>query len=150
MLVGYDEHGVPLKPAQIFEDVSSDYAQKTVTIEPFHHGHAGPDSSATSSASAVGVATASIHPCKHASVMKKVIERMNASVIEGAEEGGGCVGRRRSGKREEEEEGMERFYALSRGSRGRAMQRHRRRQTARMQQVRRTKQREKARRTWKG
>lgn len=81
-LVGYDEHGVPLKPAQIFEDVSSDYAQKTVTIEPFPHGHAGPDSSATSSASAVGVATASIHPCKHASVMKKVIERMNASVIE--------------------------------------------------------------------
>ncbi|CDU23793.1 related to AUT1-essential for autophagocytosis [Sporisorium scitamineum] len=81
-LVGYDEHGVPLKPTQIFEDVSSDYAQKTVTIEPFPHGHAGPDSSATSSASAVGVATASIHPCKHASVMKKVIERMNASVIE--------------------------------------------------------------------
>ncbi|SJX60220.1 related to AUT1-essential for autophagocytosis [Sporisorium reilianum f. sp. reilianum] len=81
-LVGYDEHGVPLKPAQIFEDVSSDYAQKTVTIELFPHGHAGPDSSATSSASAVGVATASIHPCKHASVMKKVIERMNASVIE--------------------------------------------------------------------
>ena len=81
-LVGYDEHGIPLKPAQIFEDVSSDYAQKTVTIEPFPHGHAGPDSSATSSASTVGVATASIHPCKHASVMKKVIERMNASVIE--------------------------------------------------------------------
>lgn len=84
-LVGYDEHGVPLKPAQIFEDVSSDYAQKTVTIEPFPHGHAGPDSSASSTASsaaAVGVATASIHPCKHASVMKKVIERMNASVIE--------------------------------------------------------------------
>lgn len=84
-LVGYDEHGVPLKPAQIFEDVSSDYAQKTVTIEPFPHGHAGPDSSASSTASSaatVGVATASIHPCKHASVMKKVIERMNASVIE--------------------------------------------------------------------
>ncbi|TKY90438.1 hypothetical protein EX895_000436 [Sporisorium graminicola] len=95
-LVGYDEHGVPLKPAQIFEDVSSDYAQKTVTIEPFPHGHAGPDSSATTSASAVGVATASIHPCKHASVMKKVIERMNASVIEeqrkAAAASGGAVG----------------------------------------------------------
>jgi ubiquitin-like-conjugating enzyme ATG3 len=25
---------------------------------------------------------ASIHPCKHANVMKKIIERMNASVIE--------------------------------------------------------------------
>ena len=67
-LVGYDEHGRLLKPSQIFEDVSSDYAQKTVTIEPFPH-------SATMS-------TASIHPCKHASVMKKVIERMNASVVE--------------------------------------------------------------------
>ncbi|KDN39016.1 hypothetical protein K437DRAFT_259218 [Tilletiaria anomala UBC 951] len=67
-LVGYDEHGRPLKPAQIFEDVSSDYAQKTVTIEPFPH-------SATMS-------TASIHPCKHANVMKKVIERMNVSIVE--------------------------------------------------------------------
>ena len=67
-LVGYDEHGRLLKSLQIFEDVSSDYAQKTVTIEPFPH-------SATMS-------TASVHPCKHASVMKKVIERMNASVVE--------------------------------------------------------------------
>lgn len=67
-LVGYDENGVPLKPSQIFEDISSDYAQKTVTIEPFPH-------SATMS-------TASIHPCKHASVMKKVIERMDAGVRE--------------------------------------------------------------------
>lgn len=66
-LVGYNESGQPLKPAEIFEDVSSDYAQKTVTVEPFPHGN---------------LSTASIHPCKHASVMKKVIERMNASVIE--------------------------------------------------------------------
>lgn len=91
-LVGYDEHGVPLKPAQIFEDVSSDYAQKTVTIEPFPHGHAGPDSSATSASSAVGVATASIHPCKHASVMKKVIERMNASVVQEQRKAAGATG----------------------------------------------------------
>ncbi|PWN48386.1 hypothetical protein IE53DRAFT_333803 [Violaceomyces palustris] len=85
-LVGYDEHGVPLKPAQIFEDVSSDYAQKTVTIEPFPHGNAGPDmlnaNAGGGSSSGGGPATASIHPCKHASVMKKVIERMNASVVE--------------------------------------------------------------------
>ncbi|KAK0546130.1 E2-like enzyme [Tilletia horrida] len=67
-LVGYDEHGAPLKPAQIFEDVSSDYAQKTVTIEPFPH--------------ATNMSTASVHPCRHASVMKKIIERMNASVVE--------------------------------------------------------------------
>lgn len=91
-LVGYDEHGVPLKPSQIFEDVSSDYAQKTVTIEPFPHGHAGPDGSSPSSSSA-SVATASIHPCKHASVMKKVIERMNVTVVEEqkkAKEGAGA------------------------------------------------------------
>ncbi|CAD6893153.1 unnamed protein product [Tilletia controversa] len=67
-LVGYDEHGAPLKPAQIFEDVSSDYAQKTVTIEPFPH--------------AASMSTASVHPCRHASVMKKIIERMNGSVVE--------------------------------------------------------------------
>lgn len=68
-LVGYDEHGQPLKPSQIFEDVSSDYAQKTVTIEPFPH-------------SKEGWSTASIHPCKHASVMRKVIERMDRGVKE--------------------------------------------------------------------
>jgi ubiquitin-like-conjugating enzyme ATG3 len=66
-LVGYNESGQPLKPAEIFEDISSDYAQKTVTVEPFPHGN---------------MSTASIHPCKHASVMKKVIERMNAGVVE--------------------------------------------------------------------
>lgn len=82
-LVGYDESGQPLKPAEIFEDVSSDYAQKTVTVEPFPHGN---------------MSTASIHPCKHASVMKKVIERMNASVVEEqrkallATRGGGASG----------------------------------------------------------
>jgi ubiquitin-like-conjugating enzyme ATG3 len=66
-LVGYNESGQPLKPAEIFEDISSDYAQKTVTVEPFPHGN---------------MSTASIHPCKHASVMKKVIERMNTGVVE--------------------------------------------------------------------
>jgi len=67
-LLGYDENGVPLTPPQIFQDVSADHALKTVTIEAFPH-------SATLQA-------ASVHPCKHASVMKKVIERMNASVVE--------------------------------------------------------------------
>ncbi|KAH8107885.1 putative E2-like enzyme [Cristinia sonorae] len=68
-LVGYDEKNrTPLTPAQIFQDVSADHAFKTVTIEPFPH-------SATLQA-------ASVHPCKHASVMKKVIERMNQNVME--------------------------------------------------------------------
>ncbi|KAI0081934.1 putative E2-like enzyme [Panus rudis PR-1116 ss-1] len=67
-LIGYDENRTPLTPAQIFQDVSADHAFKTVTIEAFPH-------SATLQA-------ASVHPCKHASVMKKVIERMNQGVIE--------------------------------------------------------------------
>ncbi|THU94195.1 hypothetical protein K435DRAFT_966985 [Dendrothele bispora CBS 962.96] len=66
-LLGYDENRTPLTPAQIFQDVSADHAQKTVTIEPFPH-HSS-------------LQAASVHPCKHASVMKKVIERMNNSVI---------------------------------------------------------------------
>jgi len=67
-LVGFDEAGNPLTQSQVFQDVSADHAFKTVTIEPFPH---------SSKLSAV-----SVHPCKHASVMKKVIERMNAGVVE--------------------------------------------------------------------
>jgi len=67
-LLGYDESGNPLTPSQVFQDVSAEHAFKTVTIEPFPH-------SATLTA-------ASVHPCKHASVMKKVIERMNAGITE--------------------------------------------------------------------
>ncbi|KAF9526931.1 autophagocytosis associated protein [Crepidotus variabilis] len=66
-LIGYDENGTPLTPTQIFEDISADHAHKTVTIEPFIHS--------------TSLQAASVHPCKHASVMKKVIERMNNSVV---------------------------------------------------------------------
>ena len=57
-----------MKPAQIFQDVPADHAFKTVTIEPFAHSNS--------------LQAALVHPCKHASVMKKIIERMNAGVIE--------------------------------------------------------------------
>lgn len=57
-----------MTPSQIFQDVSADHAFKTVTIEPFPHSST--------------LQAASVHPCKHASVMKKVIERMNAGVVE--------------------------------------------------------------------
>ncbi|RPD57530.1 hypothetical protein L226DRAFT_481697 [Lentinus tigrinus ALCF2SS1-7] len=67
-LIGYDENGTPLTPSQIFQDVSADHAFKTVTIEAFPHS--------------TSLQAASVHPCKHASVMKKVIERMNQGVIE--------------------------------------------------------------------
>ncbi|KAF9073659.1 autophagocytosis associated protein [Rhodocollybia butyracea] len=66
-LLGYDENRTPLTPSQIFQDISADHATKTVTIEPFPHS--------------TSLQAASVHPCKHASVMKKVIERMNNSVV---------------------------------------------------------------------
>ncbi|KAJ7077291.1 putative E2-like enzyme [Mycena belliarum] len=67
-LIGYDENRTPLTPPQIFQDISADHALKTVTIEAFPHS--------------ASLQAASVHPCKHASVMKKVIERMNTSVVE--------------------------------------------------------------------
>ncbi|KAJ6521917.1 putative E2-like enzyme [Mycena vulgaris] len=67
-LIGYDENRTPLTPSQIFQDISADHALKTVTIEAFPHS--------------ASLQAASVHPCKHASVMKKVIERMNNSVVE--------------------------------------------------------------------
>jgi ubiquitin-like-conjugating enzyme ATG3 len=66
-LIGYDENRTPLTPQHIFQDISADHAHKTVTIEPFIHS--------------ASLQAASVHPCKHASVMKKVIERMNSSVV---------------------------------------------------------------------
>lgn len=69
-LLGYDENSKTLTPAEVFQDVSADHAFKTVTIEPFPHS--------------TTLQAASVHPCKHASVMKKVIERMNAGIEEQA------------------------------------------------------------------
>ncbi|CAG8588068.1 3460_t:CDS:2 [Paraglomus occultum] len=65
-LFGYDEHRRPLTSVQIFEDVSQDYAKKTVTIETHPH---------------LNMSLASIHPCRHAQVMKKIIEKMNDESI---------------------------------------------------------------------
>ncbi|CAL8470212.1 g9754 [Coccomyxa elongata] len=63
-LVGYDENRQPLKPNQILEDVSEEHARKTITVDPFPN---------------TGVQAASIHPCKHASVMKKLGSMAEAS-----------------------------------------------------------------------
>lgn len=46
----------------MFQDVPSDHAFKTMTMETFPHS---------------GQLLASVHPCKHASVMKKFIDRMD-------------------------------------------------------------------------
>ncbi|CAK0889167.1 unnamed protein product [Prorocentrum cordatum] len=58
-LFGYDEGGRPLKPEEVYEDVLCEYVAKTVTVDPHPLS---------------GTPTVSIHPCKHALVMKKVIQ----------------------------------------------------------------------------
>lgn len=84
-LIGYDANGIPLQPNQIFEDVASDYAYKTVTIEPFPHGIPGASATHTllatqmaskKSTRSLPVHIATIHPCKHASMMRKMIHQI--------------------------------------------------------------------------
>jgi len=63
-LFGYDENRQPLKPEQVLQDISQDHANKTVTIATHPH---------------TGIPQAYIHPCRHAEVMKKIVERMKES-----------------------------------------------------------------------
>jgi len=60
-LFGYDENRKPLKPEQVLQDISQDHVNKTVTIATHPH---------------LQIPEAYIHPCKHAAVMKKLIQRM--------------------------------------------------------------------------
>uniref|UniRef100_A0A3Q4ATW2 Ubiquitin-like-conjugating enzyme ATG3 n=1 Tax=Mola mola TaxID=94237 RepID=A0A3Q4ATW2_MOLML len=69
-LFGYDEDRQPLSVEQMYEDISQDHVKKTVTIE--NHPHLPPP------------AMCSVHPCRHAEVMKKIIETVA--------EGGGELG----------------------------------------------------------
>lgn len=69
-LFGYDENRKPLTVEQMYEDVSQDHAKKTVTMETHPH--------------LPGPPMASVHPCKHAEVMKKIIQTVT--------EGGGELG----------------------------------------------------------
>ena len=62
-LQGYDEAGALLTPEQTFEDIASDYVHKTVSIE--NHPH-------------LPIVTAYIHPCRHAEVMKRMIDVMKS------------------------------------------------------------------------
>src|SRR5690606_40355153 len=59
-LFGYNENGQPLEPLKIMEDIYADYSKKTVTIETHPH---------------LNTSHASIHPCRHAEMMKKMIDR---------------------------------------------------------------------------
>lgn len=60
-LSGFNVEGSPLKPAEMFEDIMGDYRDKTVTIEraPFEND----------------LTVVSIHPCRHAQVMKILMDR---------------------------------------------------------------------------
>nr|XP_014342360.1 PREDICTED: ubiquitin-like-conjugating enzyme ATG3 [Latimeria chalumnae] len=69
-LFGYNEQRQPLVVEEMYEDISQDHVKKTVTIE--NHPHLPPP------------AMCSVHPCRHAEVMKKIIETVA--------EGGGELG----------------------------------------------------------
>lgn len=69
-LFGYDESRKPLTVDEMYEDFSADHANKTITIE--NHPHLP------------GPPQASVHPCRHAQVMKKLIDQIT--------EGGGELG----------------------------------------------------------
>ncbi|KAK7207485.1 autophagy-related E2-like conjugation enzyme ATG3 [Myxozyma melibiosi] len=63
-LSGFNSSGSPLSPQEMFEDIVSEYKDKTVTIEtsPFLEN----------------TTMVSIHPCRHASVMKMLLSRAEA------------------------------------------------------------------------
>ncbi|KAJ0404369.1 hypothetical protein P43SY_001489 [Pythium insidiosum] len=61
-LFGYDEANAPLSADAMFEDIMQDYANRTVTMDPHPHRN--------------GVLHASIHPCQHAAVMKRIISNL--------------------------------------------------------------------------
>ncbi|XP_032243222.2 ubiquitin-like-conjugating enzyme ATG3 isoform X1 [Nematostella vectensis] len=58
-LYGYNENRKPLSVEEMYEDMSQDHAKKTVTIEAHPH---------------LPMTMASVHPCRHADVMKKIIQ----------------------------------------------------------------------------
>jgi len=67
-LSGYDAvTNQPLPPMAMMEDIVGDYKDKTVTLEDF--AFASPP-----------IKTASVHPCRHASVMKVLLDRADAAL----------------------------------------------------------------------
>lgn len=65
-LSGYTD-GQPLAPSLMMDDIVGDYKDKTVTLEDFPFF-------------ATTVKMASVHPCKHASVMKTLLDRADAAL----------------------------------------------------------------------
>lgn len=67
-LFGYDESRKALSVDEMYEDFSADHANKTITMEAHPHLPGPPQ--------------ASVHPCRHAQVMKKLIDQ----IVEGGGE----------------------------------------------------------------
>lgn len=69
-VIGYSsqDSSQPLTADEMFQDVMSDYANRTVTIDPHPHvaGH-----------------YASIHPCQHGAVMKTIVKNLTKASSEG-------------------------------------------------------------------
>lgn len=67
-LLGYNAHSnQPLPPMDMMDDIVGDYKDKTVTLEDFYFTNPS-------------IKTASIHPCRHASVMKVLLDRADAAL----------------------------------------------------------------------
>lgn len=75
-LFGWGETGNPLSVKEVWQDISGDHVGKTVTMETFPH-------------SASGNQMASVHPCKHSSVMKVFIDRADSQAKNKAAKGKG-------------------------------------------------------------
>eukprot|EP00898_Chlorokybus_atmophyticus_P001075 jgi/Chlat1/1969/Chrsp158S02310 len=71
-LFGYDEHRTPLRSEQIFEDVIQDHANKTVQ-ESNSHAAVLPQPVTAEMHPFIPYPHASVHPCNHSNVMKKII-----------------------------------------------------------------------------
>jgi ubiquitin-like-conjugating enzyme ATG3 len=66
-LSGYLSSSQPLPPHLMMDDIVGDYKDKTVTLEDFPYF-------------SNNIKMASIHPCKHASVMKTLLDRADAAL----------------------------------------------------------------------
>lgn len=66
-LSGYLSSSQPLDPHLMMEDIVGDYKDKTVTLEDFPYF-------------SNNIKMASVHPCKHASVMKTLLDRADAAL----------------------------------------------------------------------
>lgn len=78
-LSGYASTSEPLNPTSMMDDIVGDYKDKTVTLEDF------PFFDMSQS-----IKMASVHPCKHASVMKVLLDRADAALKLRREKGAGA------------------------------------------------------------